>query len=162
MTTIAFKDGIMASDSQCTDDYNAFLTKCRKIDRLPNGALIGQAGDADARELIALLGKATPRKLPSRKELGETKTKFHGILAFPNGRVFMVSNESSGEGSDGGWRGEVVEIEERMCAVGSGYQFALGAMAAGKSARQAVEVACRYDVYSRTPAREMHVIPVKK
>lgn len=162
MTTIAFKDGIMASDSQCTDDYQAFLTKVRKIDRLPNGALLGQAGDADSREVIALLAKATPKKLPTRKELGETKTKFSGILAFPNGLVFLVCVEASGEGSDGGWRGEVVEIEDRMCAVGSGYQFALGAMAAGKSAKQAVEIACRYDIYSSSPVREMHVTTPKK
>lgn len=161
MTTIAYKDGVMASDSQCTDDFSAFLTKTRKIDRLQNGALLGQAGDADSREISALLSKATPKKLPSRKELGDTKTKFHGILAFPNSRVFLVCVEASGEGSDGGWRGEVVEIEERMCAVGSGYQFALGAMAAGKSAKQAVEIACRYDIYSRSPVREMHVTTKK-
>lgn len=149
----------MASDSKCTDDCSAFLTKTRKIDRLPNGALLGQAGDADSRDLIFLLGKATPRKLPSRKELGETKTRFDGILAFPNGRVFMVYISATGEGSDGGWSGQIVEMEEGSCAVGSGYQFALGAMAAGKSAKQAVEIACRYDSYSRAPVREMNVNP---
>ena len=126
MTTIAFKDGVMAADSKCTDDHGAFLTKCRKIDRLANGALLGQSGDGDARELFALLGKATPKRLPSRAELAETKVDFHGILAFPNGRVFMVYVYTHDIGSsDSAWTGQIIEMEERICAVGSGQQFVL-------------------------------------
>jgi ATP-dependent protease HslVU (ClpYQ) peptidase subunit len=160
MTTIAYKDGFMAADSRCTDECAAFVTKIRKIDRLPNGAVVGRAGDADARDVIAILGKATARKMPSRKELGETKTEFRGILAFPNGRVFTIGVERSGD-NDTSWTGEVVEVEERMCAVGSGYQFALGAMAGGKGAKQAVEIACRYDGFSQPPVRVVQVKPAK-
>lgn len=120
MTTIAFKDGIMAADSRCTDECAAFATKTRKIDRLPTGALLGRSGDADARDVVALLSKATHRKLPSRKELAETRTEFKGIWALPNGRTFFIGVEKTGDG-DSSWTGELVEVEERMCAVGSGY-----------------------------------------
>jgi ATP-dependent protease HslVU (ClpYQ), peptidase subunit len=157
VTTIAFKDGIMAADSRCTDECGSFFTKTRKIDRLASGALLGKAGDTDAREVVALLSRATYRKLPSRRELAETRTEFNGILAFPNGRVFYVGIEKAGDG-DASWTGEVIEVEERMCAVGSGYQFALGAMAGGKTAKQAVEIACRYDSYSQAPVR---IVPLK-
>lgn len=147
----------MAADSRCTDECGSFFTKIKKIDRLASGALLGKAGDADARDVVSLLSKATYRKLPSRKELAETRTDFRGILAFPNGRVFAVAVEKLGDG-DSSWTGEIVEVEERMCAVGSGYQFALGAMAAGKTAKQAVEIACRYDNNSQAPVR---VVPLK-
>lgn len=161
MTTIAFKDGVMAADSKCTDDHGAFLTKCRKIDRLANGALLGQSGDGDARELFALLGKATPKRLPSRAELAETKVDFHGILAFPNGRVFMVYVYTHDIGSsDSAWTGQIIEMEERICAVGSGQQFALGAMKAGRSAAEAVAIACHYDSYSQLPVKSESVKPL--
>jgi ATP-dependent protease HslVU (ClpYQ) peptidase subunit len=161
MTTVAYKDGVMASDSKCTDDYSSFLTRCRKIDRLANGALLGQAGDADARDVYALLGKATEKKLPTRAELGALKLRFDGILAFPSGRVFMVYIYASEVGDDGGWTGQVVELEEKAAAVGSGYQFALGAMKAGASAAQAVQVACHYDSFTGGPVREVSVRETK-
>jgi ATP-dependent protease HslVU (ClpYQ) peptidase subunit len=157
MTTIAYKDGIMACDSKCTDDYGAFLTRTHKIYRLANGALLGTAGDADARELMELLGKSTVKRLPSRKELADTKCRFDGIMAFQNGRVFGVTIYQNDMGSETEWAGQIVEIEERMAAVGSGYQFALGAMSAGRSAAEAVTVACRYDSYSQGPVKEVAV-----
>lgn len=163
MTTIAFKDGVMAADSKCTDESGAFFTRNTKITRLSNGALVGSAGDVDDREVNALLQKAKapagkPANMPTRSELAATKTRFDGILAFPNGRVFgiFIYDEDVGLSSSE-WNAQVVEIEERMTSVGSGYQFALGAMAAGKTAAEAVHVACKYDSYSQAPVREVKV-----
>ena len=162
MTTIALKDGVMACDSKCTDEFGAFLTRTQKIFRLPNGALLGTAGDADARELMDLLGKATLKRLPSRKELAETQCGFSGILAFQSGQVFGVHIYMLEKGSDAEWSAQIVEIEERMAAVGSGQQFAIGAMAAGRSARDAVEIACRFDSYSQGPVKEVPVKAARK
>lgn len=47
MTTIAYKDGVMACDSLMSGKYNQYSNiVCRKIYRLPNG-LVGISGDAN-------------------------------------------------------------------------------------------------------------------
>lgn len=165
MTIIAVKNGIMASDSKCTDDYFGFLTKCQKIYRLDNGALLGTAGDGDCRSLIALLSRSrcTMRtvSLPTKEQLAETKTGFHGILAFPNGRTFMVYLDLREAGDSAEWDGQIVEMEEGVCAVGSGYQYALGAMRAGATAAQAVAAACHYDSFCGLPVRQEPIKPLK-
>jgi ATP-dependent protease HslVU (ClpYQ) peptidase subunit len=160
MTTVCFRDATMASDSKCTDGWGAFTTKTRKIDRLASGALLGQAGDADAREIIKLLSAAKkPEDLPSRAELAATKTDFDGILVFPSGEVFYIYVYVLDHGSEVEWTGQVLEVQEGMAAVGSGAQFALGAMAAGKSAADAVAIACHYDSASGLPVQE---VPLRK
>lgn len=159
MTTIAYKNGWMAADSKCTDGWTgAFLTKTHKIWRCPkNGALIGQCGDADCRDILPLIENATPKKMPAREKLAETKCSGSFIVAFPNGQVFIIDVEPREMGDSKEWMGSVVEIEERWCAVGSGHQFALGAMAAGKSAKDAVRIACIYDSFSQPPIRSVPV-----
>lgn len=162
MTTIAFKDGVMACDSKCTDGFGAFLTRSQKIYRLPNNSLLGTAGDADARDVMDILGKATTKKLPTRKELAETETGFAGLWAFPNGKLYGVYIYAHEMGQSAEWSSQIVEIEERIAAVGSGEQFAIGAMAAGRSAAEAVAISCRYDSYSQGPVKEVHVKTPRK
>ena len=162
MTTIAYKDGIMAADSKCTDSWSgAFVTKTHKIWRLKNKALVGQCGDADSRDVFALLENATPRKMPTRQALADTKCSGSYIVAFPKGQVFLVDIETRDMGDGAEWSGSSLEMEERWCAVGSGQQFALGAMAAGKSAQDAVLIACRYDSFSQAPVRVVPVDPAQ-
>jgi ATP-dependent protease HslVU (ClpYQ) peptidase subunit len=156
LTTIAYKDGRMAADSKCTAG-GMFVTKTTKMHRLPNGALLGSAGDADIRLLMDLLGRSTARKLPSRIELANTQTEFEGILAFPNGKTYLIDVYVNDFEEMSEWTAQVLELEERMAATGSGAQFALGAMAAGKSAAQAVAIACRYDSNSAPPVKEIDV-----
>lgn len=156
MTTIAFKDGVMASDSKCTDAWSAFVTRSHKIERLSNGALLGSAGDSDCREVVKLLSAAKSAKsLPSRAALAETKTDFYGILALPAGALFLVEIYVIERSGDSEWTAQITQIHERMAAAGSGQQFAMGAMAAGKGAAEAVAIACRYDSYSAPPIREV-------
>lgn len=147
----------MAADSKCTDDHAGFLTKCQKIYRLENGALLGTAGDGDARELTVLLSKAkcTTRSthFPTRETLSSTRTNFEGILAFPNGRIFMVYVYPQDYGHSFEWTGQIVEQEEGIAAVGSGYQYALGALAAGATAIQAVNAAIKYNSFCGGPVK---------
>jgi ATP-dependent protease HslVU (ClpYQ) peptidase subunit len=158
MTTIAIKDGMLAADSKTTDENGAFFSRSHKIYRLSNGALIGCAGDSDVRELLDVLGRSTSKKLPTRKELADTKTGFQGIMAFPNGQVFCVEIDTRNIGTnDSDWYAMITECEERWTAVGSGAQFAIGAMAAGKSAHDAVHIACRYDSFSQPPVKVVSV-----
>lgn len=160
MTTIAFKDGVMACDSKCTDDDGAFFSRTQKIFRLANNALLGTAGDGDVREVIDVFDTCAPKRLPSKQKLADTKTDFAGLLAFPGGRLFGVDIQHCKNRSE--WTAQVVEIEERIAACGSGHQFAIGAMAAGRSAAEAVAIACRYDSYSQGPIKEISVKVTKR
>lgn len=46
------------------------------------------------------------------------------------------------------------KIEADFHAIGSGMGVALGALEAGKTAREALEIVCKYDIYSQTPIIE--------
>lgn len=150
MTTIAYKNGIMAADSMCTAE-STFIGHAPKLYRLKNKAVLGAAGDMDARAVMALLEKATAYTMPARKALAETETDFSGIMAFPNGRVFHIA-VYQGEGDKASqWIGQAYELDSPFFAIGTGESFALGAMKAGRSAEEAVKIACYFDSYSAPP-----------
>lgn len=158
MTTIAYKGGIMACDSCWTDD-DLHETSQTKIVRLASGALLGGSGDNDSREIELLLDKVkTARHLPTRSLLAGLRSSFSGLLVLPNGAVFKVSagyDEKPRDADFGIWacgrRG--------MAAAGSGAHLAIGAMSAGKSAREAVAIACTWDINSRLPVHSMKLNP---
>jgi hypothetical protein len=158
VTTVCYKAEIMASDSRCTDE-GIFATRTQKIWRLENRALLGGSGDADMRDVVALLGKCSPKRLPSRAELASTQTDFAGLLVFANGSIWFVDIGPIELGSMTQWTASLIECKERFAATGSGQQFALGAMAAGRSAKEAVEIAIRYDTASGPPVVE---VPLKE
>lgn len=158
MTCIAWRAGVMACDSMWTygDTHVASLIK---ISRLSSGALLGQAGDNDCRATIELFDKIKdPKKFPSKVELASTKDDFMGLLALPNGRgVWVISIcpvDSTGWPSDSENADMGIWPATSMggyAAVGSGSDYALSAMDAGATARQAVEVACRRNAHCRPP-----------
>lgn len=158
MTTIAYRDGVMACDScyTCSDTVDTLTTKIR---RLKSGALLGGAGDNDSRDLETMLEKVrTPGQLPSRAALIDLRLSFLGVLVLPKGGIYkigatMVSQEhwdASFNEDIGIW-----EVNARYAAAGSGADFALAAMEAGKSARDAVRIACKFDINSRPPIHSL-------
>lgn len=162
MTVIAYRSGIMACDS-CWATNGTQNVSAIKIVRLSSGALLGSAGDNDCRAIYELLDKIkTPKRLPSRAELAATHIEYDGLLAFPKGGVWQIS---TGKHNDAGYPDD--EEADFGCwqattmggyaAVGCGADYALSAMDAGPhvSARRAVEIACRRNVYCRLP---VHVV----
>jgi len=151
MTVIAYRDGVMACDS-CWNDRGTIDTLGNKIVRLKSGALLGQSGDNDVRELIGLLQHVkTPQTLPSRSQLIALRADFDGLLVFKKNRIFRIATtckliETLEEEDIGVW-----EISRPFAAIGSGGDFALGALAAGKSAREAAALACRFNINCRLP-----------
>jgi hypothetical protein len=129
------------------------LTNCRKIFKLKNGALVGTAGDSDDRDIRALLAKASPRKMPTRQQLAETKTCFDGVMVFPKGHVFLVSVDWEEHESEGEWRASVDPVSDKFLAVGHGSQYAYGALEHGASAVDAVRVACKRDLTCALPVQ---------
>lgn len=164
MTTIAYRDGIMACDS-CWSENEAWDTSQTKIKRLSSGALLGSAGDNDGRQIDRLLDKVkTPAGLPDKAAFLAIRCNYAGILVLPRGRVFKVGATHVSEAH---WDKEldedigIWEINSSFCAAGSGKEFALGAMAAGKSALDAVRIACRFDLNSRPPTYHYSLARVK-
>lgn len=148
----------MASDS-CWASNGTQTVSMIKIKRLTSGALLGGAGDNDGREMEVLLDKIRdPAKLPTRQQLIALKLSFEGLLALPRGGVWMIS---TGRVDDAGYPTEE-DVETDMgvwpaatmggyAACGSGGDYALSAMDAGATARQAVEIACRRNINCRPP-----------
>lgn len=163
MTTIAYKAGVMACDS-CWSYSGRVDTLQRKIVRLKSGALLGQSGANDARDVLALLQNVkTAAQLPSLEALLSVRADFMGLLVVPSGRIFKIATtfispdnwDSTMDGEDlGAW-----EINAPFAAVGSGGDLALVAMDCGKSAVQAVEKACKYDMNTRGP---VHTFDLKQ
>lgn len=167
MTVIAYRAGIMACDS-CWATYGTQTVSAIKIVRLSSGALLGSAGDNDSREMYALLDKIEdPKKLPSANELAETRLDFAGLLAFPKGGVYMIA---TGKVDDVGYPADddadygiwPAATMGGYAACGSGADFALSAMDAGATAREAVIIACRRNIYCRLPVHTVSLQPVKR
>lgn len=165
MTTIACARGVMACDSAWSTDYEVF-TRRPKIIRLSSGALLGEAGDDDSRDMWKLFDKVkTYKQMPSRKDLMDTRINYSALLLVPSGKIFSV--DVSHDKDREGWMAGVFEVAEPFSACGSGTPYALAVMEylhmKGKldehSARSAVQVACRRDLHSRTPVHVMRLLP---
>lgn len=164
MTIIAWRNGFMACDS-CWATCGTQDVSANKIVRLASGALLGSAGDNDAREMYRLLDNVKdPRKLPSRKELALTRLDYEGLLAFPKGGVWMISTGRHDEtGYPLDYDGASASDYDYGCwpattmggyaACGSGGELARGAMAGNPNltAHQAVLIAIKHNVHCRAP-----------
>jgi hypothetical protein len=166
MTIIAWRNGIMASDS-CWTYGDTQVVSQGKIKRLSSKALLGQAGDNDARAIEQLFDRIKdPHKFPSKIELAATKDDFMGILALPRGGVYIIS---SGPVDEAGWPWADSQDQREdlgiwpattmggYAAVGSGAECALAAMDAGANAVKAVEIACRRNIQCRLPVVSVHL-----
>lgn len=147
----------MAGDSAWWNG-KTLCTKSPKIMRLASGALLGEAGDFDTRDVIELFNKVkTKSGLPSHKQLLELKIDYSGILVLPSGKIFNVYMDTP-ESKGGEWDCGIYEISEGFFAVGSGAELAFGVMEYGGSARDAVNIACRRDKATRPPIHVINLI----
>lgn len=146
MTTIAYKDGVLACDSAWSDD-NRIIGTFTKIRRFDTGVLYGAAGGGDDRDLLNLLHNVTdPNDLPSIAALWEIQGDFSALMVFSDSRVFLITTAEDDCG--------VCQVST-PAAVGSGKLIAYGAMDAGADAVRAVEIACARDNASCLPAHSI-------
>lgn len=148
MTTIAYKDGVLACDSAWNVDGSTVITWATKITRLPSGALYAGAGDSDDRELVALLSDLwlSAGTVPARAALADLKGDYSALLVFPSeaeGGVWLIEKGDEDSGA--------MRVVAPFAAIGAGRDIALGAMAAGASAEEAVRIACRFNTQTREP-----------
>ncbi len=139
MTTIAYKEGVMAADSKAYAGFNTPLGQKCKIRRLSDGTLIGcssnQVGAGEAVMDWYARG-ANPEDGPKLEE-----SKFTLLVVKPNGDAFYAFDNFLLSGP----------IRAECYAIGSGEGVAHGAMRAGASAERAIEIAAECDVWTGLP-----------
>lgn len=150
MTTIAYRDGVMASDTAVTlgDTLVGGIQKIFSV----NGHIIGASGGREA--IVPLLkwiedgmDAANMPTFPADDDAG-----FYAIIvdrAEPEKICYYWTTK----------KGTVIvdPIEAEYFAVGSGKFLAMGAMAHGAGAQGAVRAAIKHDPHSAGPMNIMHV-----
>ena len=122
MTIIAYKDGIMAADTQT---FSGDIRGAQTVKIVAAGGRLygasGDAGPSQAWRLAMLEGRDTTDLLPDKD-----KRNFTILEAGPDG-VWQTD-----------WSGRSREPD--AAAIGAGWEIALGAMHAGASAEDAVRI----------------------
>ena len=144
MTTIAYRSGEMAADTQVSAGGRKFRT--HKVKRLKDGGLIGSSGKlADILKIQrwADSGFADDDK-PEFGEDGE----FECLVVTGAGAVYLLDEEM-----------ELMPFHDPFIAVGTGGPYAMAAMHCGKSPAEAVEVAAVFDANTSAPVETFRVEP---
>lgn len=132
MTTVAYKNGILAADGKATRGDLVLTLSHRKLFRLKDGSIAAVTG---------VPGEAAPWLAWSRAGGAGVPPPMGG-----DGRIVHLRNDGTLRVYEGGgWEDEDPKLAHSW---GSGWQIAATAMACGKSAREAVEIATRMDVWS--------------
>jgi len=127
MTVICFDGKTLAADRQCEMNGGKFAMK--KIGALPDGTLIGTAGDTN-RALVMYAWAANgfvPGDLPA--VIGDEFARM--LVVRPDGIPFVYANSDQG-----------ILFAGKHVAIGSGQDYAMTAMHLGLDAYAACQVAC--------------------
>lgn len=146
MTTISYKDGVMASDGKMTLGDMVIKLDTQKTFWV-NNHLVGVCGRARAiNTFVSWLQKQTDYHIVN-SEVGdlvdlvppvlEDDEGYNALVVTPSRQVLMYEGNTPID----------MGVDVPM-SVGSGSCFALAAMKTGSSAEEAVKVACELDVYS--------------
>ena len=146
MTTIVYKDGVLAADSLVTD-RGCRMGSAKKIisSRFGLAGAVGHLGLMQAFLNWAATGRpADGRPVPDKTDDND----FEGLIITPAGQVLWYG-------------GDMVAVDmtqsEYVC-LGSGFRVAMGALEMGATAEQAVRVAAKVDTSTGGP---IHVLELK-
>jgi hypothetical protein len=131
MTVIAWDGKTLAADKRASiSNYPATVTK---IHRAPTGELIAFAGDFDTGMALAIwyMNDRDPKNYPDNRNGDYTRAT---LMVIRKEGVFMYERLPV-----------PLKYEDSFTAMGSGRDFALAAMHLGKTAQEAVAIACLYD-----------------
>jgi ATP-dependent protease HslVU (ClpYQ) peptidase subunit len=140
MTTVCYRDGILAVDSMVTSG-DCLVGTSEKAKMMPDGSFVAHGGIlADAELVFAWIAEGEDAK----DKPSVDPDQFEAVRVYPNGRIVWYSGKLT--------RFEYTE-HRGFFAFGSGERFALGAMAAGASAEEACRIACEFDTTSMEPVK---------
>jgi hypothetical protein len=147
MTIVAYREGVLATDSQATNHDGLISGSVRKIWVRMDGALCSAAGGTGD------MGSFAAWFLADSKEQGRWRGRskehgFSGIIVEPDGQVTLYDID-----------GQPYRMDAPFYARGVGSELAIGAMAMGATAEQAVEIACRYSTYCGGPVQVERLPP---
>ncbi|OWQ36506.1 proteasome subunit beta [Pseudomonas sp. DrBHI1] len=131
MTTIAYKDGVIAYDSRQTRDGCIVSDDCKKLTVVDGVSFFLSGAVCDEKALIAAYF-GTPSPVP---------VECSGY-AVDGGRLLMVGHDDK----TGIWRQDLDPANPD--AIGKGSAYALAAMDMGASAEEAVRAAMKRDIYT--------------
>lgn len=132
MTTIAYKDGVLAGDTRLSDDDgHIWSDACRKVFKFSDGSLFAASGDNEAGELL-LKALTSGEPIPSLPE----DCSVTAIRVYPNREVYVTEGHT--------WS----KWTEPFVAIGSGKRCAMTAMRLGHDAVTAVKAGIAGDVFS--------------
>lgn len=134
MTTIAYRDGVMASDSRAYSGSRNYIGSKNKIHRLSNGSLIGLSSSVVG-ECERLKRFVEGRGVELECELD---MPVQALLVTVDGSVYYFSEGRSFSGP----------INNDYFAIGSGEQYAIVSMSLGASAAKSIETAIEFDVWT--------------
>lgn len=149
MTTIAYDGYDLAADSQITSGNEKVcgVQKIHEIQIKGKAHWIGLSGTTKYFKDVI-----TWTKNPERKSEPKVNGEVDGILISCEGCVMILVDD-----------GENISWDEwhTPVAIGSGGQFAIGAMLAGKNAKQAVNIAAKVDTLTGGPINVININPRK-
>lgn len=146
MTTIAFRDGVLASDSKCNSHYD-WCGQIQKIMPLKNGAVLALTGAASMAAFLQRClnsskdddwienGVIVPVDISDFKD-----PEFAAFLVRKDGVLFEFTNEMV-----------LLQFDAPYWSIGSGAHYAIGAMAHGANAVEAIAAAIAHDGGSGGP-----------
>lgn len=130
MTTICTDGHAMAGNGQVTGGSLIHMTDFVKVHRLPDGRIVGYTGTPyDLQPLCDFLNGTSDA-------LDVNEDGFEALILHPDGNVESMNGKGRRFSQSG------------LAAVGSGAAVALGAMTAGASPVEAIEIARRLDAYT--------------
>lgn len=143
MTTIAYRSGTLAADTLIA--YHAITNGSReKIERCGD-YLVAMAGATWIRTILEDWVRAgcDPNEVP--EQLLDNESKFAALIVDSDGLAHEFDS------------GYLVPVHADYTAIGSGALLAMGAMAHGASAEQAVMVAAKHDKATGGPVSARHI-----
>lgn len=130
MTTIAYRDGTLAGDTQVSGEIKTYATK---VFKLKNGSLAAGAGDFSS---IHAFIEWLQRPKAERPDLTHDDD-FEAIVVASDGGIEWYDQTL-----------RPVPLEQPFYAIGSGAAVAMGAMEIGGTAEQAVAAGIKWDAMS--------------
>ncbi len=155
MTTIAFRDGILAADSAATwdDGVRSRVVKmwevASKVDPVKGRCLLATAGDLYSALLFKDWLEAGGDPRLHERGVGDS-VDFEAVIVHKSG--LYSANRFC----------RITENVEPYWAAGSGCKYALAAMRCGRSAVEAVRVAMDFDPYTAGRINSMTLDPAPR
>jgi|TARA_R100001530_G_C4196269_1_gene123520 ATP-dependent protease HslVU (ClpYQ) peptidase subunit len=147
MTTIAYRDGIIASDSQETYG-DGRIGYCKKLYRLKD-VILATSGDSYT-GLIFVDWYERGARLEDAPDLSHVQSDedFECLVIEDLDNIYTINRF---------FQKYPIEMPDGFCAIGWGSPYAIASMEMGADARKAVQVASKYDCYTGGKIKVMKV-----